>query len=151
MDNTTSALHLRVPQQTLDALSFCDSHEKGISRWIADLPKANIGETARQLYKGLIEFNQLKIAPDRRLAMLELIRPEVHYVCAALSRYYLGQSIVLEDRPRKVANLAQSLQNHLATGYKIAVAQEGSMKSRDRAADLSLAIQRAIRALGEIG
>lgn len=147
MDNATSALNLRVPQQTLDSLSFADKHEKGITQWIADLPKANIGETARQLYQGLIELNQLKVTPDRRLAMLELIRPQVHYVCTALSRYYLGQSIVLEDRPRKVANLSQSLQNHLATGYKIVVAQEGSMKSRGRADDLSLAIQRAMRAL----
>ena len=149
MDNTTSSpLSLRIPQQTLDSLSFADKHEKGISQWIAELPKANIGETARQLYKGLIELNQLIISPDRRLAMLELLRPQVHYVCSALSRYYLGQSIVLEDRPRKVANLSQSLQNHLATGYKIVVAQEGSMKSRDHADDLGLAIQRAIRALG---
>lgn len=147
MDNTTSALNLRVPQQTLDSLSFADKHEKGITQWIADLPKANIGETARQLYQGLIELNQLKVTPDKRLAMLELIRPQVHYVCAALSRYYLGQSIVLEDRPRKVANLSQSLQNHLATGYKIVVTQESSMKSRVRTEDLSLAIQRAIRAL----
>ena len=148
MDNTTYALNLRVPQQTLDSLSFADSSEKGISQWIAELPKANIGETARQLYHGLIQLNQLRIAPDRRLAMLELIRPQVHYVCAALSRYYLGQSIVLEDRPRKVANLSQSLQNHLATGYKVVVTQEGDMKNRDRVDDLSLAIQRAIRALG---
>ena len=147
MDNATSALNLRVPQQTLESLSFADKHEKGITQWIADLPKANIGETARQLYQGLIELNQLKVTPDKRLAMLELIRPQVHYVCTALSRYYLGQSIVLEDRPRKVANLSQSLQNHLATGYKIVVAQEGSMKSRDRNLDLSLAIQRAMRAL----
>ena len=147
MDNATTPLNLRVPEQTLDSLSFADSHEKGISQWIANLPKANIGETARQLYQGLIEINQLKVAPDRRLAMLELIRPEVHYVCTALSRYYLGQSIVLEERPRKVANLSQSLQNHLATGYKIVVAQEGSMKNRARAEDLSLAIQRAMRAL----
>ena len=148
MDNTTYALNLRVPQQTLDSLSFADSSEKGISQWIAELPKANIGETARQLYHGLIKLNQLRIAPDRRLAMLELIRPQVHYVCAALSRYYLGQSIVLEDRPRKVANLSQSLQNHLATGYKVVVMQEGDMKNRDRVDDLSLAIQRAFRALG---
>src|SRR5690606_34451545 len=61
--------------------------------------------------------------------------------------YYLGQSIVLEERPRKVANLSQSLQNHLATGYKIVVTQDASMKNRDRAEITTLAIQRAIRAL----
>lgn len=147
MDNTAHTLNLRVPQQTLTSLSFADSSEKGIIDWIANLPKANIGETARQLYQGLIELNQLQISPDKRMAMLEQIRPGVHYVCSALARYYLGQSIVLEDRPRKVANLSQSLQNHLANGYKIVVAHEEEMKNRDRSELMSLAIQRAIRAL----
>lgn len=147
MDNTARTLTLRLPEQTLTSLSFAESSEKGIIDWIAELPKANIGETARQLYHGLTELNQLQIAPDKRLAMLERIRPGVHYVCSALARYYLGQSIVLEDRPRKVANLSQSLQNHLANGYKIVVAQADNIKSRDRGELMTLAIQRAIRAL----
>mgnify|MGYP000008714776 FL=1 len=147
MDSTTQKMHLRIPQQTLSSLSFAEGTEKGITQWLANLPKANIGETARQLYQGLIELNQYEVAPDRRLAMLERIRPEVHYVCSALSKYYLGQSIVLEDKPRKVANLSQSLQNHLANGYKIVVAQERSIKSRDHSTLMTLALQRSIRGL----
>ncbi|SDS62907.1 hypothetical protein SAMN05216198_2379 [Halopseudomonas litoralis] len=147
MDNAAHTLNLRVPQQSLTSLSFTQSNEKGIVDWIANLPKANIGETARQLYSGLIELNQLQVSPDKRLAMLEQIRPQVHYVCSALTRYYLGQSIVLEEKPRKVANLSQSLQNHLANGYKIVVAHEQDMKNRDRVELMTHAIQRAIRAL----
>jgi hypothetical protein len=147
MDSTAQKLILRIPQQHLKSLSFAEGSEKGIVNWIANLPKANIGETARQLYQGLIEINQLEIAPDKRLTILEQIRPEVHYVCSALSKYYLGQSIVLEDKPRKVANLSQSLQNHLANGYKIVVAQERQIRSRDHSALVGLAIQRAMRGL----
>lgn len=147
MDSTTQKMHLRIPQQTLSNLSFAEGSEKGIAQWLANLPKANIGETARQLYQGLIELNQYNVPADKRMAMLERIRPEVHYVCTALSRYYLGQSIVLEDKPRKVANLSQSLQNHLANGYKIIVAQERSIKSRDHANLMTLALQRSIRGL----
>lgn len=147
MDSTTQKTHLRIPQQTLSNLSFAEGSEKGIAQWLANLPKANIGETARQLYQGLIELNQYNVPADKRMAMLERIRPEVHYVCTALSRYYLGQSIVLEDKPRKVANLSQSLQNHLANGYKIIVAQERSIKSRDHANLMTLAVQRSIRGL----
>ncbi|MEH6797688.1 MAG: molecular chaperone [Halopseudomonas sabulinigri] len=147
MDSTSQKLHLRIPQQTLSSLSFAEGTEKGITHWLANLPKANIGETARQLYQGLIELNQFEVAADKRLAMLERIRPEVHYVCSALSKYYLGQSIVLEDKPRKVANLSQSLQNHLANGYKIVVSQERSIKSRDHASQMTLALQRSIRSL----
>ncbi|MFN3580278.1 MAG: molecular chaperone [Pseudomonas sp.] len=147
MDSTAQKLNLRIPQQTLKSLSFAEGSEKGIVQWLANLPKANIGETARQLYQGLIEINQLELAAEKRLLILERIRPEVHYVCTALSKYYLGQSIVLEDKPRKVANLSQSLQNHLANGYKIVVAQERSIKSRDHAGLVGLAIQRAMRGL----
>ncbi|MEH6388278.1 MAG: molecular chaperone [Pseudomonas profundi] len=147
MNSTTHKLNLRVPLQTLETLSFAEATEKGISQWLGNLPKANIGETARQLYKGLIELNQLIIAPEKRLALLELIRPEVRYVCVALSKYYLGQSIVLEDKPRKVANLSQSLQNHLANGYKIIVAQEQSIRPKEHATVMALALERAIRGL----
>merc|ERR1711965_555863 len=87
MDSTSQKLNLRIPQQTLSSLSFAEGTEKGISQWLANLPKANIGETARQLYQGLIELNQYDVPADKRLAMLERIRPEVHYVCTALSRY----------------------------------------------------------------
>ena len=78
MDSTAQKLNLRIPQQSLKSLSFAESSEKGIVQWIANLPKANIGETARQLYQGLIEINQLEIAPEKRLAILEKIRPEAH-------------------------------------------------------------------------
>lgn len=147
MDNTSLTLNLRVPEQTLETLSFADGTEKGISRWIDSLPKANIGETARQLYQGLIEFNQLIIAPDKRLDLLELIRPQISFVCTALARYYLGQSIVLEERPRKIANLSQALENHLANGYKIVILQADQIKQRQRGSLLALAIQRAISTL----
>lgn len=147
MDSTQQKINLRIPQQTLNTLSFAEGSEKGITRWLENLPKANIGETARQLYQGLIELNQLDVAPDTRLLMLEKIRQEVHYVCNALSKYYLGQSIVLSDKPRKVANLSQALQNHLANGYKIVVAQEKALKSRDYNEQMALAVQRAMRGL----
>ncbi len=147
MESTDHRLHLRIPKQTLNALSFAEGNEKGIAQWLANLPKANIGETARQLYQGLIELNQLIVPADKRLQMLEKIRPDVHYVCTALSKYYLGQSIVLEDKPRKVANLSQALQNHLANGYKIVVAQERTLKTREHSALVTLAIQRAMRGL----
>ena len=52
MDSTTQKMHLRIPQQTLSSLSFAEGTEKGITQWLANLPKANIGETARQLYQG---------------------------------------------------------------------------------------------------
>ncbi len=146
MDNSPQQF-LRVPTPTHESLSFCNATARDLKYWLDHLPKANLGETARQLYQGLIELNQLKLPVETRLQLLELFRPEVQFVCQHLERHFLNQSIVLDERPRKVANLCQALQNHLAIGYKLIVVREATRVSHERAQLLAAAIQRAIRAL----
>lgn len=80
---------------------------------------ANIGEVSRQLYHAIIELNQLFLAPQNRLQFLELIRRKIHFVCSELSRHYLGLAVALPEKQRKIANLSQALQLHLASGYKL--------------------------------
>lgn len=147
MDKQTSHLLLRAPTPLKPSLSFCDASPRDLKRWIANLPKANIGETARQLYQALIELNQLRTASDNRLHLLELLRPEVYYVCKHLERHFLNQAIVLDERPRKVANLCQALQNHLALGYKLIIASLIPQNNGERNPLLSVALQRATHSL----
>jgi len=128
-------------------LSFCDATPRDLKRWIAGLPKANICETARQLYQGLGELNQLLTRSDNRLQLLELLRPEVYFVCQHLERHFLHQAIMLDERSRKISNLCQALQGHLATGYKQIVLRIAPKYTKDRAALLSEALQRATHAL----
>lgn len=144
MDETSPHLLLRVPTPTQARLSFCEATPRDLKRWIADLPKANIGETARRLYQGLSELNLLLTPSDNRLQLLELLRPEVYYVCKHLERHFLHQSIVLDERSRKIVNLCQALQSHLAIGYKLIVTRIAPRFSKDRASLLSLALQRAM-------
>ncbi len=147
MDKQSPHLLLRVPTPHKRSLSFCDATPRDLKRWIAGLPKANIGETARQLYQALVELNQLLIASDNRLHLLELLRPEVYFVCKHLERHFLNQAIVLDERPRKVANLCQALQNHLAVGYKLIVARVAAQPKQERNQLLSVALQRATHSL----
>ncbi|MFZ6046128.1 molecular chaperone [Pseudomonas sp. CR3202] len=147
MDHRSPHLLLRVPTPSKQSLSFCDATPRELKRWISHLPKANLGETARQLYQALAELNQLITPSENRLQLLELMRPEVCFVCQHLERHFLGQSIVLDERPRKVANLCQALQNHLAIGYKLIIVQESQRPSRDRAQVLVMALQRALHSL----
>jgi len=118
-----------------------------MKRWISTLPKANLGETARQLYQGLTELNQLVTPSENRLQLLELLRPEVYFVCKHLERHFLNQAIVLDERPRKVANLCQALQNHLAIGYKQIIARVSPGFSKDQTQLLTTALQRALHCL----
>lgn len=147
MNETSPPLLLRAPTPTQLRLSFCEATPRDLKRWIADLPKANIGETARQLYQGLSELNQLLTPSDNRLQLLELLRPEVYYVCKHLERHFLHQAIVLDERSRKIANLCQALQSHLAIGYKQIVLRIAPRFSKDRATLLTQALQRAIHCL----
>jgi len=128
------------------SLSFCDATPRDLKRWIAGLPKANLGETARLLYQGLGELNLLRTPSENRLQLLELLRPEVYYVCKHLERHFLNQAIVLDERPRKVANLCQALQNHLAIGYKQIAMRVASKGGKDRSL-LTTALQRALHCL----
>ena len=148
MDKQSPHLLLRVPTPDKQSLTFCDASPRDLKRWVADLPKANLGETARLLYQALVELNQLVASSDTRLQLLELLRPDIYYVCQNLERHFLNQAVVLDERPRKVANLCQALQNHLAIGYKLIVSQalqEPSNRQRDN--HLLIALQRAIRSL----
>ncbi len=112
---------LQVPEQKTASLSFCDTTSKAFRGWIDQLPMANIGEVSRQLYHAIIELNQLFTSPQQRLQFLELIRTKIHFVCRELSRHYLGLAVALPEKQRKIANLSQALQLHLASGYKLCV------------------------------
>ena len=147
MSNLSLPLSLRVPVPTQSSLTFCEPTPRDLKRWISTLPKANLGEMARLLYQGLSELSHLLTPSENRLQMLELLRPEVYFVCQHLERHFLNQAIVLDERPRKVANLCQALQNHLATGYKQIVQRVAPRYVKDRGPLLGTAIQRAMHAL----
>ncbi len=147
MDKQSPHLLLRVPTPQQQHLTFCEATARELKHWVASLPKANLGETARLLYQALIELNQLACTSATRLQLLELLRPEVYYVCKHLERHFLNQSVVLDERPRKVANLCQALQNHLAIGYKLIVVQEAGNTAREPLQHLVMALQRATHSL----
>ncbi len=148
MDSSQQRQYLQIPEQNLSTLSFCEPTARQLNAWVSNLPMANIGETARQLYHAVIEFNQLRLADASRYDLLELVRNPIHYVCNALNRRYLSQSIVLDENQRKIANLSQALQTHLATGYKIIInnfLKQGSGKAKDIVAK---SIHRAMSDIG---
>ncbi|MBK8970388.1 MAG: GTPase [Hahellaceae bacterium] len=136
--------HISVPEQKLPALSFCEASPKHLEAWLQQLPMANIGESAKQLYHAIIEVNQLITSAAQRQAMLELLRPPIYYVCRELAKHFLNQSIVLPEKQRKIANLAQALQLHLASGYKHVVMEIAETVQDKTRKQLVIPIHRAI-------
>jgi len=139
--------YLNVPEQTQTTLTFCDPTARQLKAWVDSLPMANIGETSRQLYHAIIEFNQLKISDTSRLELMDMVRGPIHFVCEQLNNRYLNQGVVLDEQQRKVANLAQALQTHLAIGYKIVIQHmlaQGNMKQK---VPLAKSVHRAMHEL----
>lgn len=149
MDSQDQSSLLRMPTPDRSVLSFCAASNAGLATWLAALPKANLGETARLLYQAILEVNQLHASTSLRLQLLELLRPEIAYVCKQLERFFFNQPLVLGERPRQVAGLCQALQKSLALGYKqVAVALNAKATlDRDSLQSLTIALQRAIHCL----
>ena len=122
MESTKTPIKLHIPSPTQHQLSFCQANVDGITNWAKNLPMANTGEAARQLYQAIRELNQLHADPLLRFKLLEVIRPYIYSIGTLLAKHFLQTSVSLNERQLKIANLSQSLQTHLATGYKLVVA-----------------------------
>ena len=148
MEGTSLKPDIRVPEQKTASLSFCDATPKAFKQWIGLLPMANIGEVSRQLYHAIIELNQLFLSPQQRLQLLEIIREKIHFVCAELSRHFIGTAVSLPEKQRKIANLAQALQLHLSGGYKLCVLELLDAGNPDKSRKvLAIAVHRSIAEL----
>ena len=115
--------YLQLPHCDRDAVSHCAANTRALQHWLEQLPRANLGECATQLYHGVIEFNQIDLTASKRWDIAELLREHIITVCAALDQKYLCTTPMLQDNQRKIATLLQSLQAHMATSYKHIVQQ----------------------------
>jgi cyclic-di-GMP-binding protein len=147
MEQSAQKIRLKLPEQDLQYLTIGSDQPKKLQTWVDELPLMNMGETSRLLYQFVQELNRFQLPTPQRFQLLEIIRPVVLHVCQALGKHYLNQSLVLPEKARRVASLAQALQTHLAAGYKlVAVRGLRRINERDGKALVATAIHRAISA-----
>lgn len=120
-EQVVKVLNLRLPKQEKKEPAIGSFNPRRLRRWLDDLPPLNVLENARQLFRYLHELNRCEVRDSVRYELLEIVRPHVFYVCEALEKDFLGQNLVLPERPRQSASLAQALQTYLADGYLILV------------------------------
>lgn len=119
MDLHSSYDLLRVAPPDQATLSFAAPQPAAIRRWVGELPKANLGETARRLYTALQELNRLRTPPANRQQLLELLEPEVLFVCTQLQKHLRSPVVILDERRQQIAALCQTLQQQLARAAKL--------------------------------
>ncbi len=132
-----------LPEPTLKEHSFFELNAGAVRAWADALPKANLGETSKQLYLAVRQLNQVACRPAERLDALENIRPALHLAQNGMQRHYLNKAFVLPPNAHKVVQLSDFLNEQLALGYRL-VATQLSEGGRSTQAELALATHRAI-------
>ena len=118
----TSALSAKfhLPPQDLGAPTLFAPNRDAVAAWLAKLPKANLGQSTRELFNAVTELNRVRMSPALRLQILDALRPAIHQASLNLRRHYLNQPLQLPEQPQKVARLGHVLHEQLATGYVLA-------------------------------
>jgi len=134
-------------ETSLTELSFAATSVPEIAQWAADLPLANIGETASQLTLATAELALLDAPAEQKFACLEAVRPLLHYTCSRIDRRNFSAAKSAKE------SQSQRLLLNLCTGYKgvvlatITEDQNGNLTNKPV---LSQAIHRLISELSRI-
>ena len=138
---------LKLPELVLPKLDFCSSTASGVKQWCGQLPMANTGAAAKQLFQILPIINQWQAKPELRLQCLDIIRPYVYDICHLLQQHY-SMANHLEPRQVKIANLNRALQLQLLIGYE-QVAVQLITKGKNKQ-QIGLALYRSFSELEQI-
>lgn len=121
MKMTTGKLGLQIPIQNSSKQLKIKLDTETIKQWRTNLPTADIGATAKELFLLLNEMNQVVLEANQRFTIIELLRPPLQLVCQMLRKHYIHQTTALTKQKLTIANLAQTLQLEMANSYKIAL------------------------------
>ncbi len=94
-----------------------------IQKWLSGLPRANIGQTAKQLYSRLCESNKIILPANVRLAFLKALQPETERLQENLEKHFIKAGISLKSKQKKVAELTRAILNEEAYAHKSVLQQ----------------------------
>lgn len=137
-------------------LPFRAAHRTGVPEtprqlraWLRRLGPADARENARRLADLIHGQNQLVLSPQRRLQLLEILRPAVRGPLDALAARVQAQSLPLPERTRQIAQLERELLGALILGYEMISSATGPTPRSSRRA-LALVAERVLAARGEL-
>jgi len=145
-----SVLALKIPEKKPTAW-VTETTPKAARFWLNSLSLSDSNRTARELYRSLHTLNRLRLDPGSRGAILEIYRTPVNTVTAALQQTLGQQSLPLAVNFRRMTEIVRELNCEMALGYKIVLLdQQGSWKQRLLRKSPAMAVERAMRYLGEV-
>ena len=116
--NIIKLLNADLPTNSLKHLSLVGESKLELQTWVNGLSMLNVGETAKQLYTTLKELMILDVPDATRFDLIEVLRPAVYTIIESLSKHYINQNILLDERAERIAGLAQQLRVYTAMIYR---------------------------------
>ncbi len=148
--NTPEGL-LNIPEQSKPISGSFDTKPRHVEAWVAALPMANTGESARRIFNALKEVNRLKISAHDRFKVMEIFRTPVFHITGVLKKHYVSQNLPLSPKNQKIAELAIQLYSEMAIGYKSVIEDKlDSTFSKLSSKTLTQSIHRTIQYLSNI-
>ncbi|MEY2864344.1 MAG: hypothetical protein RLY58_2051 [Pseudomonadota bacterium] len=111
-------LNSDLPPRQRTQLSLVIANRAEMQAWLSNLSMLNVGETARQLFTTLRELADLDTDETLRMELCEVLRPALHTINASLSKHYINQNILLDERSERIAELGQQLRAYPANIYR---------------------------------
>ncbi len=131
--------------------SLFDLNGDSVTAWVNRLPRANLSETSKQLYRALDELAKLDCNFKHRMDVLEVLRPAVHLVLQGLQPRYLKAPLVLPENIAKVVRLCDIFNTHLEENYRLAAKDILEHRSWGRHKEsLALALHTQLSELGQL-
>ena len=147
----SKALGLEVADRPKPPKGAFNIRPKKVEKWLAELPKANVGETAKLVFHTLVETNNHKYSYKERARFLEELRPTTQFVTTAMRKHFVGTSFPLPKKNQKIAAATREIYTQLAIGYIICIEDllESSVLFMDKKLLVTL-IHRAMTCLGRV-
>ena len=144
-------MKLHIPEQQAPVKGATPQHPRKLRKWLAALPRANMGETTRQIYSAVRDLNRQTMPGKYRVEDLELLREPARALFNNLEKHFINRTLPLPEKSQKIVTLNQSLLQEISYGYKIIVFQAAN--GIDRKVDIktqNIAILRAMRYMSEL-
>ena len=116
---------------TRDRLSFVESNVPAISRWCAEQPIMQLGDTSEAVYQALSELAELKCTETLRFDLLQALHPLVETVLLSLEKNFLNQGLFHSDRNKHIIELTSHLRA-MFTHLYIEIAQRSEQQLKQQ-------------------
>jgi len=143
-------LGLRIPEPAPPKGELL-TRPKELEEWIERLPVASATSTAKLLFRSIQDLNRVKLAPNHRIQLAELLTPPIGYTVSTLDQRYADATLPLSEKSRRTAYVCNRLSEELAFSYKLAIhdVAMGKIGYQERKL-LIVALFRAVRHLSEV-